>query len=90
MYVCMFYRKQAQAARVEAEKDGITVPLTLEDYCIKTKVKPQTTEPSVEMGDIYDDDYDELDDDDDEEDEDDDLSDGFKDGDDNDSGNGES
>lgn len=40
------------------------------------------------MGDFYDDDYDELEDDDDEED--DDLSDGYKDGDDNDSGNGES
>lgn len=84
----LYYRKQAQAARAEAEKDGITVPLTLEDYCIKTKVKPTTTEPNVEMGDFYDDDYDELDDDDDDDDED--LSDGYKDGDDNDSGNGES
>lgn len=26
------------AARVEAERDGIQVPLTLEDYCIKTQV----------------------------------------------------
>lgn len=25
-------------ARVEAERDGIQVPLTLEDYCIKTQV----------------------------------------------------
>ncbi|KAJ9592019.1 hypothetical protein L9F63_001458, partial [Diploptera punctata] len=33
-------RKQVQAARLEAEKDGVVVPLTLEDYCIKTKVKP--------------------------------------------------
>ncbi|PNF30803.1 Ubiquitin-conjugating enzyme E2 R1 [Cryptotermes secundus] len=76
-------RKQVSAARLEAEKDGVVVPLTLEDYCIKTKVKPP--EHSVDMTDFYDDDYD-LDD---EDDEDDDSGDGdYEDGDD--SGNGES
>lgn len=75
--------KQVSAARLEAEKDGVVVPLTLEDYCIKTKVKPP--EHSVDMTDFYDDDYD-LDD---EDDEDDDSGDGdYEDGDD--SGNGES
>ena len=76
-------RKQVSAARLEAEKDGVVVPLTLEDYCIKTKVKPP--EHSVDMTDFYDDDYD-LDD---EDEEDDDSGDGdYGDGDD--SGNGES
>ncbi|PSN51240.1 Ubiquitin-conjugating enzyme E2 R1 [Blattella germanica] len=78
-------RKQVSAARLEAEKDGVVVPLTLEDYCIKTKVKPP--EHSVDMTDFYDDDYD-LDDE-DEDDDDDDSGDGdYEDGDD--SGNGES
>ncbi|ENN70240.1 ubiquitin-conjugating enzyme E2 R2 [Dendroctonus ponderosae] len=76
-------RKQAMAARAEAERDGIQVPLTLEDYCIKTQVKPSNSESQVEMTDFYDDDYDEAYDD---------LSDNseYGDEDDNDSGNGES
>lgn len=41
-----FYRKQAQAARIEAEKEGIVVPLTLEEYCIKTN-KKVVQEPQV-------------------------------------------
>lgn len=53
-------------------------------------MKPAQTEPNVEMGDFYDDDYDELEDDDDEDDDDENNSDGYKDADDNDSGNGES
>ncbi|EEB15660.1 ubiquitin-conjugating enzyme E2-32 kDa complementing, putative [Pediculus humanus corporis] len=72
-------RKQVSAARLEAEKDGVVVPLTLEDYCIKTKVKP--AENNVDMTDFYVDDYD-LDEDLDSEDDD------YEDGDD--SGNGES
>lgn len=55
-------RKQVAASRVEADKDNVVVPVTLEDYCIKTKVKPP--ENSVDMTDFYDDDYD-LDDDED-------------------------
>lgn len=72
-------RKQVSAARLEAEKDGVVVPLTLEDYCIKTKVKP--AENNVDMTDFYVDDYD-LDDDVDS------ADDEYEDGDD--SGNGES
>lgn len=53
------------SSRTEAERDGVVVPLTQEDYCIKTKVKPDT-EP-VDMYDFYDDDYDIDDDDDDDE-----------------------
>ena len=49
-------------SRAEAEKDNVVVPLTLEDYCIKTKAP--VTESTLDMADFYDDDYD-LDDDDD-------------------------
>lgn len=48
-------RKQAQAARVEAEKEGIVVPLTREEYCIKNSTKTQ--EPQLDVADFYDDDY---------------------------------
>lgn len=41
------YRKQALAAKAEAEKEGIVVPLTLEDYCIKPKAKPGNQDPPV-------------------------------------------
>lgn len=48
-------RKQAAAARVEAEKEGIVVPLTREEYCIKSSTKAQ--EPQLDVADFYDDDY---------------------------------
>lgn len=74
-------RKQVSLSRAEAERDGVVVPLTQEDYCIKTKVKPDTD--NVDMADFYDDDYD-IDDDDEEEYSDNEMYDG------EDSGNGES
>lgn len=77
-------RKQAQAAKAEAEKEGIVVPTTLEEYCIKSKTKPSSQEPQLDMTDFYDDDYD-LDT---EDDEDQGSVESFADGDD--SGNGES
>jgi len=55
-------KKQVSASRSEAEKDNVVVPLTLEDYCIKTKAP--VVESTLDMADFYDDDYD-LDDDDD-------------------------
>lgn len=77
----LFFRKQAQAAKTEAEKEGIVVPITLEDYCIKTRARP--AEQQLDMTDFYDDEY-ELDDDENEQ-----LSaSDYEDGDD--SGNGES
>lgn len=79
-------RKQVSAARLEAEKDGVVVPLTLEDYCRKPKAK--TSEPPVDMTDFYVDDYDIGDDDDDD---DDDMAESDAgEGDGDDSGNGES
>ena len=80
------YRKQVAASKLEAEKDNVVVPTTLEEYCIKHKHKPTDDADEPDMGDFYDDDYcDDLDDfyDDQYADDDDDV-------DDDDSGNGES
>ncbi len=49
---------------MEAEKDGVTVPLTLQDYCVSTRPQ-RSSDNAVDMGDFYDDDYMEEDDDDD-------------------------
>ncbi|XP_013403676.1 ubiquitin-conjugating enzyme E2 R2 [Lingula anatina] len=57
-------RKQVQATKQEAEKDGVVVPTTLEDYCVSTNPKP--SDSSMDAADFYDDDYgDDIDDDDD-------------------------
>lgn len=54
------------ATRSEAEKDNVTVPTTLEEYCIKHRAKPKERES--DMTDFYDDDYgDDMEDDEDEE-----------------------
>ncbi|CAH1392665.1 unnamed protein product [Nezara viridula] len=75
-------RKQVSGGRAEAEKDGVEIPMTLEDYCIKTRVR--APEANMDMTDFYVDDYDIEEDDDDE-----DISaDEYEDADD--SGNGES
>lgn len=57
-------RKQVSGGRAEAEKDGVEIPMTLEDYCIKTRVRAPET--NMDMTDFYVDDYD-IEDDDDEE-----------------------
>lgn len=78
----MICRKQVSGGRAEAEKDGVEIPMTLEDYCIKTRVR--APEANMDMTDFYVDDYDIEEDDDDE-----DISaDEYEDADD--SGNGES
>lgn len=50
-----FCSKQALAGKLDAEKEGIVVPLTLEDYCIKPKSKPSNQEMavSVKEGEIF-------------------------------------
>ena len=54
-------RKQVNKSKFEAEKDGIKVPTTVEEYCVKTKPKPPETDDI--LNDFYDDDYgDDLDD----------------------------
>jgi len=57
-------RKQVEASRAEAEKDGVVVPTTLEEYCIKTKARPSNTD-ALDSMDFYDEYYDYGDDDDD-------------------------
>ncbi|XP_030372288.1 ubiquitin-conjugating enzyme E2 R2 isoform X2 [Scaptodrosophila lebanonensis] len=49
-------RKQALAANAEAKREGIVVPMTLEDYCLKPARKP-TTESGLDAN-FYDDDFD--------------------------------
>lgn len=54
---------------MDAQKDEVIVPKTLEEYCIKTKEAPQS-QSSVDLADFYDDgDYGVEDDDDDDDDE---------------------
>ena len=50
---------------MDAQKEGIEIPLTVEEYCIKTKPASQ----SSEIG-IYDDWYEDIDDSEDEDDDD--------------------
>ncbi|XP_065103062.1 cell division cycle 34 homolog (S. cerevisiae) a [Paramisgurnus dabryanus] len=57
-------RKQVQATKAEAERDGVKVPTTLAEYCVRTRAPP-TDEPTLFYDDYYDDDdLDEEDDDD--------------------------
>jgi len=63
--------RQVQASKVDADKDGVVVPLTMEEYC--KKAKPLwSAQDSIEMDDFYDDDCYDMDDDYDEESEEDD------------------
>jgi ubiquitin-conjugating enzyme E2 R len=77
----LIFRKQVALSKAEAEKDGVVVPTTIEDYIVKTK----PPENNLELTDFYDDDYD-LDNDDDDGDEDDENTPGNYD---DDSGNGD-
>ncbi|XP_070141787.1 ubiquitin-conjugating enzyme E2 R2 isoform X1 [Drosophila kikkawai] len=49
-------RKQALAANAEAKREGIVVPMTLEDYCLKPTRKP-ATDSGLDAN-FYDDDFD--------------------------------
>jgi ubiquitin-conjugating enzyme E2 R len=50
---------------LEAEKDNVVVPTTMEEYCMKSKpLRP--AQDSIEMDDFYDDDCYDLDDEEDE------------------------
>lgn len=57
-------RKQVQATKADADRDGVKVPVTLDEYCVRTRVT--TTDDGSNL--LYDDYYDdeELEDDDDE------------------------
>jgi len=57
-------RRQVHASRIEAEKDNVIVPTTLEEYCIKHKTKQNND--FDDLNDFYDDDMCYMNDDDDE------------------------
>lgn len=75
------YRKQASSTKCEAEKDGVKVPTTLQEYCV-VSARPRASESHMAMDDFYDDDY--VDDEEEDDDE------AIYEDDDDDSGNGES
>merc|ERR1711879_713279 len=67
-------RKQVQASRSDAEKDGVVVPTTMEEYCMKAKpLRP--AQDSIEMDDFYDDDCYDMDDEEESDENDDEISD---------------
>uniref|UniRef100_A0A3Q3XPQ4 E2 ubiquitin-conjugating enzyme n=1 Tax=Mola mola TaxID=94237 RepID=A0A3Q3XPQ4_MOLML len=59
-------RKQVLATKAEAERDGVKVPVTLDEYCVRTQVPPTDDGSNLLYDDYYDDE--ELEEDDDDED----------------------
>ena len=49
-----YFRKQVAASRIEAEKDGVHVPQTREEYCVSSR--STRDEGSIDVTDFYDDD----------------------------------
>ena len=58
--IWQFFRRQVEESRKEAEKDGITVPTTVSEYCIKTRLPSKDSTASNDIGEIF---YDDDDDD---------------------------
>jgi len=56
-------RKQVVGTKAEAERDGVKVPITLDEYCVRTQVPPTDDGSNLLYDDYYDDE--ELADDDD-------------------------
>ncbi|KAI3368801.1 hypothetical protein L3Q82_025787, partial [Scortum barcoo] len=61
-------RKQVLATKADAERDGVKVPVTLDEYCVRTQVPPTDDGSNLLYDDYYDDE--ELEDDDEDDDED--------------------
>ncbi|XP_034438632.1 ubiquitin-conjugating enzyme E2 R2-like [Hippoglossus hippoglossus] len=59
-------RKQVLGTTADAERDGVKVPITLDEYCVRTQVPPTDDGSNLLYDDYYDDE--ELEDDDDEDD----------------------
>ncbi|XP_029356481.1 cell division cycle 34 homolog a [Echeneis naucrates] len=59
-------RKQVLATKADAERDGVRVPVTLDEYCVRTQVPPTDDGSNLLYDDYYDDE--ELDEDEDEDD----------------------
>ncbi|XP_008295676.1 ubiquitin-conjugating enzyme E2 R2-like [Stegastes partitus] len=61
-------RKQVLATKADAERDGVKVPITLDEYCVRTQVPPTDDGSNLLYDDYYDDEELEDDDEDDNED----------------------
>ncbi|XP_040896985.1 cell division cycle 34 homolog (S. cerevisiae) a [Toxotes jaculatrix] len=61
-------RKQVVATKADAERDGVKVPVTLDEYCVRTQVPPTDDGSNLLYDDYYDDEELEDDDEDDNED----------------------
>ncbi|XP_034737405.1 cell division cycle 34 homolog (S. cerevisiae) a [Etheostoma cragini] len=61
-------RKQVVATKAEAERDGVKVPVTLDEYCVRTQVPPTDDGSNLLYDDYYDDEDLEEEDEDDNED----------------------
>jgi len=60
-------RKQVQSSRLDAEREGISIPTTMEEYLQKAKKPNPHAQSAADIDDFYHDDYD-MDDSDDEDD----------------------
>lgn len=56
-------RKQVDDSRKDAEREGISVPKTVSEYCIKTRLPSKDSNGSSDVNDIFFDDFDYDDDD---------------------------
>ncbi|KAG7513700.1 ubiquitin-conjugating enzyme E2 R2-like [Solea senegalensis] len=61
-------RKQVLATKADAERDGVKVPITLDEYCVRTQVPPTDDGSNLLYDDYYDDEELDGDDEDDNED----------------------
>lgn len=53
--VSLSHRKQVLATKSDAERDGIKVPVTLDEYCVRTQVPPTDDGSNLLYDDYYDD-----------------------------------
>jgi len=53
-----YFRKQVVSGRLEADRDGVVVPLTLEDYCKVSHVSRSSAAAAAMDSDFYVEDYD--------------------------------
>lgn len=68
LFLFLSHRKQVLATKADAERDGVKVPVTLDEYCVRTQVPPTDDGSNLLYDDYYDDE--ELDEDDEDENED--------------------
>ncbi|XP_029561473.1 ubiquitin-conjugating enzyme E2 R1 [Salmo trutta] len=55
LYLCVCLRKQVLATKAEAERDGVKVPTTLAEYCVRTRAPPPDEGSDLFYDDYYDD-----------------------------------